>query len=293
MGDESGHVINLAAFRRRTRPNARMAADVSAAEEIVESLLEAMPKAHEIPPPLLEQARRFCIAQLAAALPRHLDDEAARVRLVKEVRGALLRTVPDPFLLRALADAGGVWATPGASHWPVAWLRQLSPDSAPYLDRPSDNLTDRLAAHLVSELAATRLPAGAPQSYVSHVLERIGRLLQQPATAALFGSAGPHRVVHAYRDVAVPLLSESTSGYMRLDLVVPIRSHGDGPRYDVVIVVGKPRSDRDIIALDYARQMGAIAIRLAAQSTAPSLFAADLVIPEHGREARRRPSGSL
>lgn len=294
MREQPGRVVDLAAYRRRAQraAPARPEPDLSEAEEIVESLLEAMPDLPQIPPPMLGEARQFCVAQLAAALPRLRDDHSKLVQLVKEVRAALRRSVPDAFLLRALADAGSVWSTPGANHWPVAWLDQHAPTDPAYFTTPDPDLAEQLAELLTTQLAAAQLPSSGPQAHLSHVLDRIGRCMQMREAADLLGFAPTHRpVVHAYRDVAIPLLDNSQHPrYTRLDLVIPIRARGAGSRYDVVIAAGKRGTDDEITALDYARRHGAIAIRLAHGSAAPSLFATDLVIPDRGHGADRRPA---
>lgn len=125
-------VVDLDDYRRRAkrappqRPS-QAGPDQHHAEQLVDSLLEAMPGVALIPPPMLLQARAFCVGQLANVYSQIRDDHPMLVQLAKEVRAALRRSLPDPFLLQALADAGSVWATPGASHWPVAWLHEIAP----------------------------------------------------------------------------------------------------------------------------------------------------------------------
>lgn len=293
MQEQPGQVVDLAEYRRRAQrpaaarpgpaaPDLGEADELGEAEEIVKSMLDAMPDLTQIPPPLLREARQFCVNQLGAGLPRLRDDHPKLMQLVKEVRAALRRSVPDAFLLRAPADAGSVWSTPGANHWSVAWLHQLAPAEPDYFPTPTPGLAEQLAELLTVQLAAAKLPSSSPQAHLSHVLERIGRCIQMPEAADLLGLAPTSRpVVHAYRDVAIPLLSANAQHprYTRLDLVIPIRPRDSGSRYDVVIVVGKRGTDDEITALEYARRHGAIAIRLAPGSVAPSLFATDLVIP--------------
>lgn len=174
----------------------------------MESLLKAMPDVTQIPPPMLREARAFCVEQLANAFPQLHDDHPMLVQLVKEVRAALRRSVPDAFLLQALADAGSVWATPGASHWPVAWLHQLAPAAPGYFAPPRPWIAERFAEFLTAQLAATRLPSSGPQAHLSHVLDRIGRCMQtREAANVLVLAPGRDPIVHAYREVAVPLLT--------------------------------------------------------------------------------------
>jgi hypothetical protein len=297
MQELPGRVVDLTEYRRRAQRAAPARPgpgeqDLGEAEEIVESLLEAMPDLTQIPPPLLHEARQFCVGQLATALPRLRDDHPKLVQLVKEVRAALRRSVPDAFLLRALADAGSVWSIPGANHWPVAWLHQLAPAEPAYFPAPAPGLAEQLAEFLTSQLATAQLPSSGRQAHLSHVLDRIGRCMQMPEAADLLGFAPSSRpVAHAYRDVAIPLLANAQHPrYTRLDLVIPIRSRGAGSRYDEVIVAGKRGTDDEITALEYARRHGAIAIRLAPGSAAPSLFATDLVIPDRAHLVDRRPA---
>jgi hypothetical protein len=295
--EKPGQVVDLAAYRRRAkravpeRPSP-VGPDQHDAEEIVESLLEAMPDVTLIPPPMLREARAFCVGQLANAFPQVHDDHPMLVQLVKEVRAALRRSVPDAFLLQALADAGSVWATPGASHWPVAWLHELAPAAPAYFAPPPPGIAERLAQFLTAQLAASRLPSSGPQAHLSHVLDRIGRCMQMREAANVLGLApGRDPIVHAYREVAVPLLTGSDHPrYARLDLLIPVRPRNAGHRYDVVIVAGTRGRDDEITTLDYARRRGAIAIRLVSESAAPSLFATDLVVPDRADTPTPRPA---
>lgn len=286
MREKSGRVVDLAAYRRRVKSAAPArpspaGQDQYDAEQIVESLPQAMSDATKIPQPMLREARAFCVGQLANAFSQLHDDYPALVQLVKDVRAALRRSVPDVFLLHALADAGSVWPTPGAVHWPVAWLHELAPASAAYFAPPPPGIAQRLADFLTTQLAGARLPSSGPQAHQSHVLDRIGRCMQTPEATKVLGLApGCDPIVHAYREVAVPLLTGSVHPcYARMDLLIPVRPRGTGPRYDVVIVAGKRDRDDEITTLDYARCRGAIAIRLVPESAAPSLFATDLVVP--------------
>lgn len=288
-------VVDLDDYRRRAKraPPQRPSPagpDQHHAEQLVDSLLDAMPDAALIPPPMLLQARAFCVGQLADAYSQIRDDHPMLVQLAKEVRAALRRSVPDAFLLQALADAGSVWATPGASHWPVAWPHQLAPAPA-YFEAPPAEIVEQLAQFLTAQRAASQLPSSGPSSHLNHILDRIGRCLQMREAAIVLGLApGRNRVVHAYRNASVPLLTGSGHPYFaRLDLLVPVRPRDAGPRYDVAIVAGKRGCNDDTTTLDYARRRGAIAIRLVSES-APTLFATDLVIPDWEARPTPRPA---
>lgn len=287
MEPRPAQVSDLATFRVRSRRDGAQdqtgpaaATDRTEAQAIVDSLLEAIPKVDEIPAKLLQDAREFCVEQLAAALPRCIDDPAATVQLVKRVRTALRRSVPDPFLLKALADAGGVWSTPGASHWPAAWLQYLDPSRSPYLGQPSGDVAQRVVDYLGEQLAYAQLPTGGPQSRRAHVLDRVAWELQQPDVTVLLGGQRRRPTAHGYRDVAFPSLHTGPSNYPRLDLLVSLRLPENGARHDVVIAGSSRGCDDEISALHYAESIGAIALRLVPSSAPASLFSTDLVIPD-------------
>lgn len=288
MEPSPAQVIDLGAFRERSRNGARPAShadeahvgpDRADAEAIVDSLLEATPNIDRVPAQLLSDARRFCIEQLTAALPRYVDDHAATVQLVKRVRTALRRSVPDQFLLEALADAGGVWPTPGASHWPAAWLHHLDPARPRYLATADAGHVQCLVEYLSRRLAQVQLPVGGQQSRRAHLLDRVGWLLQQPEVAGAFGVVGHSSTGHACRDVAFPGEGPG-SGYPRLDLLVSLRVPATGARYDIVVVAADREGSDEVTALNYAERLGAIALRLVPSSAPASLFATDLVIPD-------------